>query len=127
MVAVDRASARIPITEADQNRFLALMPLIRQEARKAFACEQAEERTELVQATLAVSYSLFLQLLRRDQAHRVFASALARFAIRRVRTGRQLGCKLNRHDVTSPYGRRFHKLHIERLDETVMLRSADFA
>jgi hypothetical protein len=117
MVALLRAPALGPVTEAHQVQFLALLPTIRRRARRAFCCERPEQREELVQRVITTSYAMFAQLVQRGKADLAFATPLSDYAIRQTRTGRQLGAKLNRQDVSSPYAQRFHGLRLERLDQ----------
>jgi hypothetical protein len=117
MVALLRAPSPTRITTADHTQFLAMLPAIQRQARRAFAFEQPEQREELMQSVVATSFSMFVQLVQRGKAHAAFATPLGQFAIRQVRCGRQLGNKLNRQDISSPYAQRFHGLRLERLDQ----------
>ncbi len=52
----------------------------------------------------------------RDQTERAYPSALARYGIQRVKTGRQIGTRLNVRDVSSQHCRLAKGLVMHRLD-----------
>lgn len=117
MIAPLRASTRPRITKTHQAQFLALLPAIRQQARIAFRSQDPELREELTQSAVALTYSMFVLLVRRGKADLAFATPLSQYAVRQVRSGRQLGAQLNRNDISSSHAQRFHNLQLERLDQ----------
>lgn len=97
-------------------KFLAMLPLIREQARVAFRNFRSELREELTQEVVANTYVAYTRLADRGKLDAAFATPLAEYAIRQVRTGRQVGTPMNRADVTSAYARTAHGIVIERLD-----------
>ncbi|MBI3469629.1 MAG: hypothetical protein HY000_42055 [Planctomycetes bacterium] len=71
----------------------------------------------MIQSVIALAYAMFIQLVQRGKADLAFATPLAQYAIRQVRSGRQLGTRLNRNDVSARCAQRFHGLYLERLDQ----------
>ena len=98
-------------------KFLALLPQIRQQAMFAFRGLRAEAREELTEEVVANAFCAFAQLVRRGKAALAYATPLAQFAIRQVRAGRRVGGRLNVHDIMSPHARCAHSLTIERLEQ----------
>jgi hypothetical protein len=103
--------------DAYHARFLAMLPQIEATAHCAFRSVPREMRAELVQAAVVAAYAMFVRLAQRDRIELAYASPLVKFAVRQVRAGRCVGSALNRHDLSSAYGRRFHGVRIERLDQ----------
>jgi hypothetical protein len=113
------ATASKPIRKAYSRRwndkFLQLLPAIREQAQFAFRGVPVEAREELVQEVIATAYDLFVRLCRRGRSALVYATPLARFAVRHVRQGRRVGSRCNSLDITSPACRR-KRVVIEQLD-----------
>ena len=97
-------------------KFLALLPLIQRLARRAFRRHAVEEREELIAEVVANCWAAFVRLMDRDREERVFATPLARFAIRQVRDGRRIGTPSNVNDLSSPCARQQRGFRVERLD-----------
>jgi hypothetical protein len=112
-------------TARSNDKFLELLPAIHEQAQFAFRGIRCEAREELVQETVAQAYVLFVRLVKRDKMALVYPTPLARFAIRRVRSGRRLGSLCNRRDITSPYNESSKKVTAERLDR-VNLQTGDW-
>jgi RNA polymerase sigma factor (sigma-70 family) len=104
--------------EAHENeRFVAMLPRIRQLARRAFRRLRPELKEDVVQEVIANAYCAFVRLVGRGKADVAYATPLATFAILQVIGGRQVGTKLNRRDVLSPRARAAGEIIVERLDE----------
>jgi hypothetical protein len=116
MVATIRSNSETIQKEVCHDRFLELLPQIQRQASIAFRSLRSEAREEHVAEVVARAYCLYLQLVRRGKQELAYATPLAQFAIRMVRAGRRVGCRLNKHDVTSPYGRRTHGRKFEQLE-----------
>lgn len=99
-----------------QDRFLELLPQIQAQASLAFRHEKPERREELIAETIANSFCAYQRLADRGKADLAYATPLAQFAIRQVRTGRRVGSKLNVLDVSSKYAQRAKGFNVERLD-----------
>ncbi len=98
-----------------QQRFLQLLPQIEQQARVAFRGLGSEQRQELIAEVIANAYVAFARLVQRGIEDSIYATPLAQFAIRQVRTGRRVGGKLNVKDVTSVHCQRRKGVQVESL------------
>ena len=98
--------------ESVHDRFVAMLPAIKQRAYRAFRDQQPEVREELVQEVIANAYVAFARLVKLDKANLAFATPLASYAIRQVIAGRRVGSRLNICDVMSPAN---HRVVVERL------------
>jgi hypothetical protein len=99
-----------------QDRFLELLPLIRQQAHHAFRNELPSRRQELITEVVANCWVAYIRLIERGLHDVIYASPLARFAIRQIRDGRRVGTKLNVQDVSSKHCQRAKGFKMERLD-----------
>jgi hypothetical protein len=120
----DRFSEVIPVitvvpnsTSPPHDKFLAMLPLIRQEARVAFCGVRPDLREELTAEVVANSYCAYSRLANRGKLDAAYATPLAQYAIRQVRMGRQVGTTMNLWDITSPYARLANDIIVERLDQ----------
>ena len=116
MIAPLRTSSLDRRTESVHEKFLALLPQIRQQAVFAFRGLRAEAREELTQEVVANALCGFVQLVRRGKAAMAYATPLAQFAIRQIRAGRRVGKRLNVNEVLSGYAQRHKSFHVKRLD-----------
>jgi hypothetical protein len=98
-------------------RFLSMLPAIRQHAEIRFRDINPELRQELVQETIARSLCDYLRLLQRGKEFVGQAGPLARYAVVQVKQGRKVGGRLNVRDVGSEYCRRRNSLKLQSLDE----------
>jgi hypothetical protein len=106
-----------------QGKFLAMLPLIREQAQHAFRNVRPEEREELIAEVIANAFCAYQRLVARGQEDIAYATPLAMYAIKQVRAGRRVGAKLNIRDVSSTYAQRVRGFQVERLDEFNPLRS----
>lgn len=97
-------------------KFLVLLPAIREQARFAFRTEKPELQQELIAEVIANCWVAFVRLVERGLLEVVYPTPLAQYAIRQVRDGRRVGCKLNVRDVGSEYARQAKHFVVERLD-----------
>jgi hypothetical protein len=102
-----------------QSGFLAMLPRIRRQAEVALRYLRAEAREEFVAEVIALAYRAWVRLVDQGRAQIARATPLAKYALRRVRAGRHLGCRQNVRDVLSDHARRTHGLTIERFDRPV--------
>lgn len=102
--------------ELSTNRFLDLLPTIQRHARRAFRKHHAEQRHDFIQEAIAAAFVSFHRLLERGREQLAFPAALARFAIRRVYSGRRIGTDTNRNDVLSPAAWRQRGLTVQQSD-----------
>jgi hypothetical protein len=97
-------------------KFLALLPQIREQTRFAFRGEGGERREELIAETIANCWVAFVRLAERGLIDAVYATPLTQYAIKQVRDGRRVGCRLNIRDVSSEYAQQAKRFTVERLD-----------
>lgn len=116
MIAFAKPTTQTKTALEWQERFLEILPTIRRQARVAFRNEPPERRQDLVAEVTANSWVSFVRLMERGLESIVYATPLARYAIRQVRSGRKTGSRLNVRDVSSEYAQRSRGFHVERLD-----------
>jgi hypothetical protein len=104
------------VKDPQHERFLEMLPRIRQQARLAFRRLRPERKDELVQEVVAMAFGMFARLVRRGKAEVAFATPLANFAIRQVLAGRQIGTKPKVYDVLAPQAQSAYGVIVERLD-----------
>ena len=98
-------------------KFLAMLPLIRDQAHLAFRGAKPEFKEELVAEVVANAFCAYARLVKRGKADVAFATPLAKFAIRQVRAGRRVGGTLSVRDITSRHAQLTNGVTIERLDK----------
>ena len=101
---------------ACREKFLSLLPAIREQARFAFRKEDPERRQELTAEVVANCWAAFVRLVQRGLLEVVYPTPLAQYAIKQVRDGRRVGAKLNVRDVSSEYCQARKRLAVLRLD-----------
>jgi len=116
MLATARNPKRQVSSRRRNDKFLQLLPAIREQAEYAFRGIPLEAREELIQEVVAQSYALFVRLAQRRKLALVFATPLTRFAVGKVRAGRRLASRRNRRDIMSPRACVTKGFTIERLD-----------
>lgn len=110
------ASAHKLRAQTLQNRFLQLLPHIRNQAHMAFRSEKPERREELKAEVLANCWVAFTRLMDRGLDDVIYPTPLAQYAIRQVRSGRKVGGSLNVNDVSSTYAQKAKGILVESLD-----------
>jgi hypothetical protein len=101
---------------ADHAAFLGMLPYIRRYAQFTFRNVRSEVRDDLVQEVLVNCFVAYARLVELNQESRAFPSALARFAVAQVRTGRRVGNRLRIRELLSPYAQRHKEFRVDRLD-----------
>jgi hypothetical protein len=99
-----------------QERFVALLPMILRYVGPAFQTLGPEARAEAIQEAVANCCVAYSRLVERGKESLAFATVLARYAVAQVRTGRQVGGRLNVRDVTSAYAQCRKRFGVGRLD-----------
>jgi hypothetical protein len=117
MIATIRAESPQDQQEFVHERFLTMLPQIQRQARLAFRDCGAEARQEMTQDVVAAAFCMFVRLYQRGNEAEAYPTPLAEFAIRRVRSGRSVGCQMNVNDVLSTHCCLTQGLMIERLDQ----------
>jgi len=113
IVAIQRPETQTPVWHA---AFLAMVPTIRRQACIAFRAVSPEAREELIEETVANCLIAYARLVAQGKQDLAYPTALARFAIAQVRTGRRAGGRLRIGDVLSQYAQRSKGFRVERLD-----------
>jgi hypothetical protein len=108
------ASARTLPTR--EERFLEMLPQIREQARHAFRNEQPERREDLLAEVIANCWVAFVRLMDRGLDDVIYPTPLVQYAIKQVRDGRRVGNKLNSKDVSSGYAQRRKSFVLKTLD-----------
>ncbi len=99
-----------------QQRFLALLPVIINYVRPAFRALGPEAKAEAVQEAVANACVAYARLVEQGRENLAFATILARYAVAQVRTGRQVGGRLNAQDISSRYCQLRKRIRLGRLD-----------
>ena len=115
MIALANPPAPSPVP-AWHAKFLSMLPAITRCASVAFRDLRPEAKREAVQEVIANCLVAFCRLRELDKLDVVYPTVLARYGVAQVRSGRQVGGKLNVNDVTSVYARRQKRFFVERLD-----------
>ncbi len=99
------------------DKFLAMLPAIRRQAKLAFRSAKTEAKEELIAEVVANAFTAYVRLVERGKEDVACPTPLAWYAIRQVRTGRRVGSKLNVRDVSSHYAQVAKGIVVERLDQ----------
>jgi hypothetical protein len=108
--------------EATQAAFLALLPRV--QAHAEFACRHvrcAHARADFVAEVVAMCWLWFVRLVRRGKDPARFASALAGYAARAVRSGRKLAGMEWARDALNPICQGRHGFTVGRLPDVATL------
>jgi hypothetical protein len=116
MIAPAKSRRRKSRSRQIAEQFLAMLPLIREQARHAFRGERPERREELIAEVVANCWMSYVRLIDRGLHDVIYPTPLARFAIRQTRDGRRVGSKSNIKDVGSEYAQRRQGFTVETLD-----------
>jgi len=98
-----------------QSVFLVMLPTIRRCGMYAFRRVRGQEQQDAVQETIANAYVAFVRLVEQDRTDRVYPTALARFAVAKVRADRKVGTKQNTRDVLSRVAQRKRRFKVARM------------
>lgn len=88
-----------------QAHFMSMVPQIRRRAKHAFRVCTAELREEITAQVVADSFIWFRRLVELGRVDDAHANALARFSIKRIGSGIEVGCRRNKYDTLSRYAR----------------------
>ena len=103
-------------SDSTHEGFVALLPAIRRHAQLAFRGHDPVERDELVAEVVADAFVAFCRLAELGKQDLAYATPLAMYAVRHVRSGRRVGTSVNKHDVLSPANRRVTVEPLQRFD-----------
>ena len=115
MIAIANQPASSPATSWHA-QFLSMLPTITRYASIAFRSLRPEAKSEAVQEVIANSFVAFRRLHELGKADVAYPSVLARYGVAQVRSGRQVGTKLNTNDVSSVYAQKKKQFRVVRLD-----------
>lgn len=96
--------------------FLRMLPAIHRRAHVAFRHLDPEARSEAVEDVVAHTIVAFKELWDREKAELAYPSVLARYGIKRVKSGRKVGTSMNVRDVSSACCQITKGLALGRLD-----------
>ena len=102
---------------AVNQQFEQMLPRIRLMALSAFRDKDHELRDELVAEVVGRAYAAFVRLARQGRAELGYATPLALFSIKQVKSGRRMGARLNIKDVSSEYAQMNKGISAQRLDQ----------
>lgn len=100
-----------------QEKFVQLLPRILRRASWALRRWRAQEREEATAEIVAHATLAYARLARRGRERVATATTLVGFALRHLRAGRRVGCRMNTRDVMSLFAQRRHQRRIEGLDQ----------
>lgn len=103
MIAVAKQAVH---AESLYESFLEMLPAIQRYARHAFRGQDPVEREELIAEVVADALVAFRRLTELGKSRLAYATPLAMYAVRHVRSGRRVGTPVNQRDVLSPANRR---------------------
>ncbi len=113
MIAFAKHSVSSASTHQD---FVAMLPAIRRHAQRAFRGHDPAERDELVAEVIADAFVAFRRLVELGKRDLAYATPLAMYAVRHVRSGRRVGTPVNKRDVLSPANRRITVEPLQHFD-----------
>jgi DNA-directed RNA polymerase specialized sigma24 family protein len=101
---------------ADQTLFVErIQPAVEKHARFAFRRLDRGARDEMVAECVAVAWAAFVRLVKRGKNPADFASLIATYAARHVKSGRYVDGIESSKDVLSPRARQMHGIRVEHL------------
>jgi len=98
-----------------QEQFLALLPAIRRHAQIRFRRLDRESREDAIAAVVAHAWEFFVRLVSLGREQLAFSGPLARYGVARTLDGRQVGNRVNVHDITSTWCQRRTGVCVESL------------
>jgi hypothetical protein len=104
------------VTPTWHDGFLTMLPVIRRHARIAFRELDDDAKEEAIQEVVCNAMKAYVRLVELGKTNIAYASALARYGVAQVRSGRKVGGKLNVRDVSSEYAQRRKGFGVARLD-----------
>jgi hypothetical protein len=117
MIAIAHSSCRSYASSEIERAFEQMLPQIEKFAGYAFRRFPRLRRRELVADVVATAYVAFVRLVERGLKALAYPSALARFAICRVRAGRDVGSRHSVRDALSPLAQRHQGFSVRSLSE----------
>ncbi|HUE69715.1 MAG TPA: hypothetical protein VMP01_02405, partial [Pirellulaceae bacterium] len=97
-------------------RFLAMVPVIRRQARFAFRHIKKDSRDDAVAEVVANALVAFVRLVERGKGRLAYPTVLARYAVAQIRAGRRVGSGQKKNDVLAGMAGNRHGISVHRLD-----------
>ena len=119
MIAPNKSLDRDAAEGGWQETFLELLPEIEQPLSYAFRYLRGDNRDEAIQEGIANSAVAYARLFDQGRADVCSAASLASFAAGHVKTGRQVGCRLNVDDPMSRHAQLNKGIQVDRLDQYI--------
>jgi len=116
MIALLKKPSRRLSQSAAHAKFLEMLPRIRRQASLAFRLKSPDVREEMIAEVVANAYCAYCRLVERGKEDVAYATPLASFAIRQIRSGRQVGGSLSARDIQSRCVQRARGIVVQRLD-----------
>ena len=113
MIAVAPPFRSVPASAETHEAFARMTPSIRTVASYEFRRVPRWCREELINDAIARAYVAFAALAARGKTSVAYPSVLGRFAVKQIRSGRQLGCRQNVNEVLSPHAQRVRKFQVQ--------------
>ena len=117
MTTIASTTCGLPISQQAAEAFGAMLPAIERVAAYGFRRSPHHRRQELISDAVAHAYVTFMQLVNRGKIALAYPTILAGYAIRRIRDGRQVGCRRNSRDVLSHFAQRRRGFAVQPLHE----------
>ena len=119
MIAQAKQSTRPELTVKHQRHFAtAMLPTIQRIARQSFSHLDQEAKQEAVAEVVAVAFIMYVSLVRDGREAVAYATVLAEFSLRRVRSGRLAATAQNIRDVSSLFCQLNKGITVEQLDRS---------
>ena len=116
MIAIPKNHTTPEARPAWHDRFMALVPAIKEQARVAFRHLRPEARSEAIQEVVVNACVAFRCLFELGKADLAYPTPLALYAIKQYREGRRTGTKSNCKDISSSYCQKKKGVGVGRLD-----------
>jgi hypothetical protein len=110
MFGLPTAETVVATVQQEKDGFLALLPDIVRIIKYCFRFQGSNRREELIADAVALSFVGYRRLIASGKEDRVFATALAKFAVRQVVDGRRVGARMNVNDALSPIAKRQQRI-----------------
>jgi hypothetical protein len=116
MIAFRQQKTQRPSESIVHVNFLEMLPAILRQATFAFRKLSHEAREESIAEVMAIAYGTYARLVERGKEDVAFATPLAQYSIRQVRSGRFLGGRQRPRDVMLAHDQTGGRTVVERLD-----------
>jgi hypothetical protein len=95
------SSGSLSVSNEAREAFLTLLPAIKRIACFEFRHAPSSRRSELVDDAVVLAFAMYVRLVRAGKQGLAYATALAKYAAKRVRAGRRFGTRQSTKDVMS--------------------------